>query len=64
MLRSCKTKESKVVYLLSSSHETATLDDGKQKKPQAILDYNATKGGVNTADKTFCAYSTKAASRR
>ena len=63
MLLSSKAKKSKVVYLLSSSHKTATLDDGKQKKPQAILDYNATKRGVDTADKMFRAYS-KAASRR
>ena len=38
MLFSCKAKKSKVGHLLSSSHETATLDDGKQKRPPAILD--------------------------
>ena len=35
-----------------------------KEKPQAILDYNATKVGVDTADEILRAYSTKAASRR
>ena len=64
MLLSYKAKKNKVVHLFSSSHKTTTVDYGKQKKPQAILDYNATKGGVNTADKKLRTYSTKAASQR
>ena len=64
MLLSYKAKKNKVVYLLSSSHKTITVDYGEQKKPQAILDYIATKGGVDTADEMLRTYSTKAASRR
>ena len=64
MLLNYKAKKNKVVYLLTSSHKTTTLDYGKQKKPQAILDYNATKGGVGTADEMLRTYTTKAASRR
>ena len=64
MLLSYKAKKNKVVYLLFSSHKTTTVNYGKQKKPQAILDYNATKEGVDTADEMLCTYSTKAASQR
>ena len=64
MLLSCKAKKNKVVHLLSSSHKTTTVDYGEQKKSQAILDYNATKGGVDTADQMLRTYSTKAASQR
>ena len=64
MLLRYKAKKNKVEYLLSSSHETITVDHGEPKKPQAILDYNATKGGVDTADEMLRTYSTKAAYRR
>ena len=63
MLLSYKSKKNKVVYLLSSSHKTTAVDYGEQKKSQAILDYNATKRGVDTADEMLRTYSTKAASR-
>ena len=63
MLLSYKAKKNKVVYLLFSSHKTTTVNYGEQKKPQAILDYNATKGGVDTADEMLRTYSTKAASQ-
>ena len=64
MLLNYKAKKNKVVNLLSSSHKTTTVYYGEQKKPQAILDYNATKGGLDTADEMLRTYSTKAASRR
>ena len=35
-----------------------------KKKPEAILYYNSTKGGVDTAKEMLRCYSTKAASRR
>ena len=63
MLLSYEAKKNGVVYLLSS-HKTTTVDYGEQKKPQAILDCNATKGEVDTADKMLRTYSTKAASQR
>ena len=56
-------QKNKVVHLLSFSHITETVNDGEQKKPQAILDYNATKE-VDRADYMLRAYSTKTASRR
>ena len=44
-------KRGKVVTLLSSLHSQAEVDNTHPgKKPQMILDYNATKGGVDTAD--------------
>ena len=64
MLLSYKAKKNKVVYLLSSLHNVMEVDDKAKKKPRAILDYNASKGGVDTADEMLRAYSTKAASRR
>ena len=64
MLLSYKAKKNEVVYLLSSSHKTTTVYYGEQKKPQAILDYNATKGGEDTADEMLRTHSKKAASRR
>ena len=61
LLLSYKAKKNKV-YLLSSRHKTTTVNYGEQKKSQAILHYNATKGGVDTADEMLRTYSTKAAS--
>ena len=39
-------------------------DHGTKKKPVAILYYNTTNGGVDTADEMLRCYSTKATSRR
>ena len=64
MLRNYKTRNKKVVYLLSLIYNGLEVADEAQKKPKAILDYNASKGGVDTADEMLRAYSAKAASRR
>ncbi|XP_058983469.1 piggyBac transposable element-derived protein 4-like [Musca domestica] len=48
-LLSYKPKPSKMVYLLSSCNEKGTIDD-KTGKPDIILYYNETKGGVDTFD--------------
>ena len=53
-------KKGKVVTLLSSLHCQAEVDNTHLgKKPQMILDYNATKGGVDRADQMLRAYTTK-----
>ena len=39
-------------------------NNDNKKKPQATLDYNATKEGVDAADEMLRTYLTKAASRR
>ena len=60
-----KAKQKKDVFLLSSLHATPVVDDSdSKKKPEAILHYNATKGGVDTADEMLRCYSTRVASRR
>ena len=59
-----KAKQKKDVFLLSSLHTTPVVDDSDSKKPEAILHYNATKGGVDTAYEMLRCYSTRAASWR
>ncbi|XP_055950804.1 piggyBac transposable element-derived protein 4-like [Argiope bruennichi] len=46
-------KKNKAVVLVSSLHDKAEID-GDSGKPEVILDYNMTKGGVDTCDK-MCA---------
>lgn len=65
ILLSYKAKKDKLVLLLSSMHQSATISENDPKrKPEPILFYNSTKGGVDTADEMLRGYSTKAASRR
>ena len=46
-------------------HNVDRVDEKDLKKrPEAILFYDETKGGVDTADEMLRGYSTKAASRR
>jgi hypothetical protein len=46
-------KWNKAVILVSSMHDSRVMDEATQK-PEIILDYNMTKGGVDTCDK-MCA---------
>ena len=46
-------RNEKPVILLSSSHNDPSVDSGESKKPRMILDYNASKGGVDTVDQIF-----------
>ena len=62
MLLSYKVKKLKLVYIFPSSLKSTTINKDK-KKAQAILDYNANKKGVDTADEMLRTYSTKVASR-
>jgi hypothetical protein len=58
-------KKGKVVTLMSSLHSQGEVDaTNPKKKPEMILEYNATKGGVDTADKMLRTYSTKRMTRR
>lgn len=43
------TKKKKAVVVLSTMHDTDTVNDVTQK-PTQIMDYNSTKGGVDTVD--------------
>lgn len=43
-------RKNKAVILLSTLHDDDEIDPDT-RKPQIILDYNATKGGVDTVDK-------------
>ncbi|XP_067625333.1 piggyBac transposable element-derived protein 4-like [Eurosta solidaginis] len=56
-------KKNKAVVLLSTSHYT-TETSGPKKKPLLILDYNKTKGGVDSMDMCLSEYSTKRRTNR
>ncbi|XP_055928585.1 piggyBac transposable element-derived protein 4-like [Argiope bruennichi] len=56
-------KKNKAVVLVSSLHDKAEID-GDSGKPEVILDYNMTKGGVDTCDKMCSAYSVSQITRR
>ena len=59
-----KAKKKKDAFLLSSMHIAPVVNENEaKKKPEAILYYNSTKGGVDTAGEMLRCYSTKAASR-
>lgn len=61
-LVSYKAKKNKDVVLLSSMHDSdnvdMTVDSRTYEKPDIILFYNSTKGGVDTVDKYKESYST------
>ena len=50
-------KESKAVVLLSSMHHKAIINEEIQRKPEIILYYNETKGGVDRMDQMVRVYS-------
>ncbi|KAK1895766.1 PiggyBac transposable element-derived protein 4, partial [Dissostichus eleginoides] len=45
-------KKGKNVLLMSTMHKDAVLSTREDRKPQMVLDYNGTKGGVDNLDKT------------
>lgn len=49
---------------MSTTHNSVEIADSADKKPQMILDYNETKGAVDTLDKMISAYSCKRMTRR
>jgi len=57
------TKWNKAVILVSSMHDSGVMDE-VTKNPEIILDYNMTKGGVDTCDKMCDSYSVSCVTRR
>lgn len=56
-------KKNRAVILVSSMHHNNDVDEDT-KKPEIILYYNATKGGVDEADKKCSNYSSSRRTRR
>ena len=50
-LVSCCPKKRKTVLLMTTLHRDAAVITREDKKPNAILDYNRNKGGVDNLDK-------------
>jgi len=63
-LTSYVPKLNKSVVLLSTMHHDDTVDASRDNKPDMILFYNATKGGVDSLDKMCRQYSCKRSTRR
>lgn len=61
-LLSCKVKKNKVVLLLSTEHSDKKI--GEENKPEIVLFYNRTKGGVDTLDQMSTTYSCSRRTRR
>jgi hypothetical protein len=57
-------KKNKAVILLSTMHHDATVSSTEGKKPEIILEYNRTKGGVDNLDRLIRAATTKRKSNR
>lgn len=62
MMVSFVPKRNKSVILMSTLHDQPDIDSSTNK-PQMILDYNETKGGVDTVDKMCAAYSVSRTTR-
>lgn len=57
-------KKNKAVVLLSTMHQTAETRNDEKRKPEIILYYNKTKGGVDMMDMCVRTYTTKRQTRR
>lgn len=56
-------KRKKVVLVISTMHDN-NFTDTESGKPYQIMDYNATKGGVDTVDLMSARYSTSRTTRK
>jgi len=56
-------RKNKAVILLSTMHHDSKIDV-ETRKPEIIMDYNCTKGGVDTVDKMCAAYSVSRITKR
>jgi hypothetical protein len=54
----------RAVILLSSMHKGEEISDRADRKPEIIMFYNRTKGGVDTMDQMVSTYTTKRMTRR
>ena len=59
-----KQKKNKNIVLLSSQHSSNILNESNTRKPETILYYNATKGGVDCVDERVGTYSVKYTTKR
>ena len=57
-------KKNRCVILQSTLHNGKDIATDSQRKPLIILDYNKTKGGVDTMDKKIAAYTCKRKTNR
>nr|XP_022903858.1 piggyBac transposable element-derived protein 4-like [Onthophagus taurus] len=62
-LSSTVPKKNRIVIFLSTMHSTPDIDQ-ESKKSIINLDYNATKGGIDTVDQMCSVYSTSRITRR
>ena len=60
----CPQRKEKVVTLMSAMHLSKREDVGSETKPEVIMYYDSTKGGVDTMDQLVRGYSTKRMTRR
>ncbi|XP_048853998.1 uncharacterized protein LOC125721880 isoform X13 [Brienomyrus brachyistius] len=51
------SRKGKNVILMSTLHREGQISDREDKKPEMILHYNATKGGVDNLDRLMACYS-------
>ena len=64
MMASYVPKKGKSVVMLSSAHYCPSIDEQPPFKPKMILDYNKSKGGVDTFDQCIKNYSCKRTTNR
>jgi len=57
-------KNCRVVGLLSTDHDTAQVDNSEKSKPRMVLDYRASKAGVDTMDQMVRTDASKRMTRR
>lgn len=57
-------KKNKNVVLMSTLHNSKQISNRDDKKPQIILDYNSTKGAVDTLDQVIATYTCKRKTNR
>lgn len=57
-------KKNKNVILMSTFHKSKEISNRDDKKPQIILDYNSTKGAVDTLDQLIATYTCKRKTNR
>ncbi|XP_070604145.1 NADH dehydrogenase (ubiquinone) complex I, assembly factor 6 isoform X1 [Erythrolamprus reginae] len=56
--------KNKQVILMSTMHHDNAISNREDKKPDMILDYNATKGAVNTLEQAISTYTCKCKTNR
>jgi hypothetical protein len=49
-------KRNKVVAIMSTVHEQPDVEDSKERKTLAVLDYNQTKGAIDAFDQMISYY--------